>query len=178
MHSRARGLIGETGVPVEDITLTSADHVAAGHTLDDIRVSTTAWEILLASSNTKADKILMNWHKRRTDVGRQLESRHAPKTTGETSMLLKKYEQYKIAPTSDPMLDITALSDIRTQLLVREIAITDQMYCVQVLDSLPREYEHEVRHFQSALTPITLARIEQVVREPFVTLQSEKLNKK
>ena len=55
----------------------------------------------------------MNWHKRPTDVWRQLESRHAPKTMGEMSMLLMKYVQYKFAPTSDPMLDIAALSDIR-----------------------------------------------------------------
>ena len=110
----------------------------------------------------------MNRHKRPTDVWRQLESRHAPETIGETSTLLKKYEQYKIAATSGPMLDIAALSDIRAQLSVREIAITDQGFCVRVLDSLPREYEHEVRHFQFALTPTTLDRVEQVVRKRFV----------
>ena len=91
--------------------------------------------------STKADENLMNRHKRPTEVWRQLESRHAPETIGETTMLLKKYEQYKIAPTSDPMLDIAALSGIRAQLSVREIAITDQMFCVRVLESLPREYE-------------------------------------
>ena len=93
-------------------------------------------------------------------------------------MLLKKHEQHKIARTSDTMLDTAALSDIRAQLSVREIAITDQMFCVRVLDSLPREYEYEVRHFQSALTPATLDRIEQIVREQFVSIQSEKLKKK
>ena len=50
---------------------------------------------------------------------------------GKTSMLLKKYEQCKIAPTSDPMLDIAVLSNIRAQLSVPEIAITDQI-CVPV----------------------------------------------
>ena len=97
---------------------------------------------------------------------------------GVVSMLLKKYEQHKIAPTNDPMLDITALSDIRAQLSVREVATTDQMFCARVVDSLPREYECKVRHFQSALTPTTLDRIEQVVRERFVSLQSEESNKK
>ena len=74
------------------------------------------------------------------------------------------------------MLDIAASSDIRAQLSVREIAITDQMLCVRVLDTLPREYQYEVRHFQSALTPINFDRIEQVVkeREQFISLQSEK----
>ena len=131
MHNSVRGLLGEARVPVGGITPTSADHVAAGHTLDDIRVSMTAWKILWASLSTKADKNLMNWHKRPTDVWRQLESRHAPKTTGDTPMLLKKHEHNKIvAPTSDPILDIAALSDIRAQLSVREIAITDQTFCV------------------------------------------------
>ena len=125
MHSSVRGLIGETSVPVGEITLTSADHVAAGHTLDDIRVSTTAWKMLWASLSTKADKNLMDRYKRPTGGWRQLGSRHAPKTMGETPMLLKKYEQHIIAPSSDPMLDIAALSDIRAQLLVREIAMTD-----------------------------------------------------
>ena len=135
MRSSVRGVIVETSVSVGGITLTSADHAACGHTLDDIRVSTTAWKILWASLSTKADKNLMNRHKRPTDVWRQLESRHAPKTMGETSMLLKKHELYKIAPTSDPMLDIAALSDIRAQLSAREVAIMDQMFCVRVLDS-------------------------------------------
>ena len=54
------------------------------------------------------------------------------------------YEQHKIAPMSDEMLDIASLSDSRAQLSVREIAITDQMLCVRVLDSLAREYECEV----------------------------------
>ena len=31
----------------------------------------------------------------------------------ETSMLFKKYEQYKIAPTSDRMLDIAAIEYAR-----------------------------------------------------------------
>ena len=35
------------------------------------------------------------------------------------------------------------------------------MLCVHVLDSLPREYQYEVRHFQAGLTPTTLDRIEQ-----------------
>ena len=44
---------------------------------------------------------------------------------------------------------------------------------------LPREYEYEVRHFQSTLIlTTTVDRIEQVVRERFVCLQSEKLKKK
>ena len=63
MHSSVRGLIGATSVPVGDMSLTSADQVA-GHTLDDIRVSMIAWKILWA----KADKNLMNRHKRLTDV--------------------------------------------------------------------------------------------------------------
>ena len=76
------------------------------------------------------------------------------------------------------MLDIAALSDTRVQLSVREIAITDQTLCARALDSLPREYECGVRHFQSALTPTTLDRIEQIVREGFVSLQSEKSKKR
>ena len=68
MHSSVRGLIGEMSVPVGDITLTSADHVAAGHRLDDIRVSMTARKILRASLSTKADKNLMDRHKHLADV--------------------------------------------------------------------------------------------------------------
>ena len=49
MHSSVRGVGSETSGPVADITLTSADHVAAGYTLDDIPVSMTAWKILCAS---------------------------------------------------------------------------------------------------------------------------------
>ena len=147
MHSSVRGLIVETSVPVGDIALTRADHVAAGHALDGIRVNMTARKIRWASSTWKAGKNLMNRHKRPIDVWRQLESRHAPKTMGETSMLLNKYEQYKIAPTRDSVVDIAALSDVRAQLSVREIVITDQTFCVRVLDTLPREYEYEIRHF-------------------------------
>ena len=76
------------------------------------------------------------------------------------------------------MLDIAAVAYIRAQMSVREIASTDQTFCVRVSDSLPREYEYEVRHFQSALTPNTLHRIEQVLKVRFVSLQSEKLMKR
>ena len=145
MHSSVRGFVGEASVPVGGVTLTSADHVAAGHTLDNIHVSTTAWKILWASLSTNAVKNLINRHKRSTDVRQQLESRHAPETMSKTSMLLKKYEPYRIAPTSDPILDTAALSDIRAQLSVRKTAITDQMFCVRVLDFLLRECDYEVR---------------------------------
>ena len=163
MHSSIGGLIGETSVPVGDITLTSADHVAGGHTLDDNCVSMTAWKLLWASLSTKAGKNLMNRHQRPNDLWRQLEFRHAPKTMGETSIMLEKFEQCKTVPTSDPMPDIAALSDIRAPLTVREIAITDQMTCVHVLASLLRVYEYKFRHFQSSLTPTSLDRFEHVV---------------
>ena len=67
MLSSLRGRIGQTSVPVADITLTSADHVATGHALDSIRVSMTTWKIMW-SSYVPADKDLMNRHKRPTDV--------------------------------------------------------------------------------------------------------------
>ena len=56
MHSSVRSHIGETSVPVGNITITSADHVAAGHTVDHVRVSMTAWKILWASLSEKAEK--------------------------------------------------------------------------------------------------------------------------
>ena len=115
-HKHVRGFIGETSVPVGEGTLINTDHVAVGHILDDIRVSTAAWKSRWTSLSTKADENLLNRHKCPTHVWRQLESRHAPKTMGETSKLLTKYEQYEIAPTSELMLDITALSDTRAQL--------------------------------------------------------------
>ena len=48
MNNSVRGLIGEMSVPVGDITLTIhyTDHVAAGHTLDAMRVSMATWTIL------------------------------------------------------------------------------------------------------------------------------------
>ena len=46
INKSIRGDIGGTSVPAGSIAPTSADHVAAGRTLDDIRVSTAAWKIL------------------------------------------------------------------------------------------------------------------------------------
>lgn len=121
MDKIVRGLIGETSVPVWDITLTSARHVAVS-TLHGIRVTLAAWKILSASLRSKADKTHITRYKRPTDVCGQLESRHVPKTMGETSMLLYKYEQGRIASTNDPRLEISALSDIRAQLSAWEFA--------------------------------------------------------
>ena len=56
-------------------------------------------------------------------------------------MPLKKYEQYRIASTSDPMLRHRNHGSI----VLRPRS-----------DSLPHEQEYDVRRFQSALTPATL----------------------
>ena len=45
------------------------------------------------------------------------------------------------------MPDIAAPSYIRTKMSAREIVITDQMFFVRVLDSLPRQYEYEIDTF-------------------------------
>ena len=71
-------------------------------------------------------------------------------------MPLKKYEQYRIASTSDPMLRHRSVICYQGAI----VSVGNRNHGSIVLrprsDSLPHEHEYDVRRFQSAPTPATL----------------------
>ena len=147
-------LEGNHEVPIADGALTYTQIKSLGFTDAEIERHRKAYQFLRSALSSEVDRGILLRANSPTEAWRNLESWHNPKSTSAAQALHDRFQSYFMKPGQNPLVTLTALGEMASQLSQQNFSMAPNQSLIQFLSILPEsEYEVEKRTFCNGLQP-------------------------
>ena len=145
---------GNHEVPIADGALTNTQIKSLGFTDAEIERHRKAYQFLRSALSSEVDRGILLRANSPTEAWRNLESWHNPKSISATQALHDRFQSYYMKPRQNPLVALTALEEMASQLSQQNFSMAPNQPLIQFLSILPEsEYEVEKRTFCNGLQP-------------------------
>ena len=145
---------GNHEVPTADGALTNTQIKSLGFTDAEIERHRKAYQFLRSALSSEVDRGILLRANSPTEAWRNLESWHNPKSISATQALHDRFQSYYMKPGQNPLVALTALEEMASQLSQQNFSMAPNQPLIQFLSILPEsEYEVEKRTFCNGLQP-------------------------
>ena len=147
---------GNREVPIADGALTYTQIRSRCYTDAEIERYRKAYQFLRSALSSEVDRGILLRANPPTEAWRNLESWHNPKSISATQALRDCFQSYSMKPGQNPLVALTALEEMASQLSQQIFYMAPNQSLIQFLSILPEpEYEVEKRTFCNKLQPDT-----------------------
>ena len=139
-------------VPIADGALTYTQIRSLCFTDAEIERHRKAYQFLRSALSSEVDQGILLTANSPTEAWRNLESWHNPKSISATQALHDRFQSYFVKPGQNPLVALTALEEMASQLSQKIFSMAPNQSLIQFLSILPEsEYEVEKGTFCNGL---------------------------
>ena len=145
---------GNREVPIADGALIYTQIRSRGFTDAEVGRHRKAYQLLRSALSSEVDRGILLRANSPIEAWRNLESWHNPKSISATQALHDRFQPYSMKPGQNPLVTLTALEEMASQLSQQIFSMAPNQFLIQFLSILPEsEYEVEKTTFCIGLEP-------------------------
>ena len=165
---------GNREVPIADGALTYMQIRSRGYTDAEIERHRKTYQFLRSALSSEVDRGMLLRANSPTEAWRNLESWHNPKSISATQALHDRFQSYSMKPGQNPLVALTALEEMASQLSQIKFSMAPNQSLIQFLSILLKlKYEVEKMTFCNGLQP-DREQVLMVIRSRYENLQRQR----